>query len=621
MLDSRKLFLATALILVLSSAAFAQVPLSCVAQAAGTPSIRSSGVTELVGDVIIRCTGGTSTPAGQAVPQTNFQVFTQPAINITSRILGDTGGNWTEALMFIDEPLPANQALCGSANQPEFSSTVPGVCSIVAPTNIGLGTYDGGLSRPNAWQGRLIGDKSLIWQGIPFDPPGTGPERRIRITNVRVNVSDLGVTGPVAIGLLVSTSPSGIGNPISVPITNPNPTVAIAQPDLDFGFDDADFLQCESENKDTVDDNDPPSSHGSITFEEKFPTVFRRKRPYDSTTAADKINNDILGTIFDTESGFYKTSPQNASNWGLPSGRGSATAFGLADTATRLGLRFTGIPAGVELWLDTTGAITGGLTGTSGRLDLVNTNVVETAGTWSRLDVVGGTAQATYEVAGSTTLPGGPDTNAFEETVIRWAAAFKAQTQNNLPGLGTATIQGSLAPISSAATASKTSNIPRFKDTSDPEDLFSIAPCATNLLFPYVTNAAGFDTGLAISNTSHDPFDNDNIQTGACTINYYGKIGNSTVGVGTQDPLKYNSPSITGGEHFVWTLSSGGAVQATAGFQGYIIAQCKFQYAHGFAFISDLGIQKFAMGYLALVMDEWDPEDSRSGSKSEKLGQ
>jgi len=39
-------------------------------------------------------------------------------------------------------------------------------------------------------------------------------------------------------------------------------------------------------------------------------------------------------------------------------------------------------------------------------------------------------------------------------------------------------------------------------------------------------------------------------------------------------------------------------------FQGYMIAICQFQYAHGFAFISDLGARNLAMGYLALVVPD-----------------
>jgi hypothetical protein len=63
----------------------------------------------------------------------------------------------------------------------------------------------------------------------------------------------------------------------------------------------------------------------------------------------------------------------------------------------------------------------------------------------------------------------------------------------------------------------------------------------------------------------------------------------------------------------VFTLSNGGGipgggtpsvvVPATAGFQGYVIAQANFQYCHGFAFISDVGAQKLAEGYLAISLD------------------
>ncbi len=39
-------------------------------------------------------------------------------------------------------------------------------------------------------------------------------------------------------------------------------------------------------------------------------------------------------------------------------------------------------------------------------------------------------------------------------------------------------------------------------------------------------------------------------------------------------------------------------------FQGYMFATCNFQFAHGFAFVSDLGASKLAMGYLALIVPD-----------------
>jgi hypothetical protein len=99
-------------------------------------------------------------------------------------------------------------------------------------------------------------------------------------------------------------------------------------------------------------------------------------------------------------------------------------------------------------------------------------------------------------------------------------------------------------------------------------------------------------------------------------LNYYG----NTTGGGAAPAAQTTTTPLNGGQHMTLTLSSGGTngITATPGFQGYIIAQCNFQYAHGFAFISDLGAQRLAEGYLALVMDE--ALGTRTGATSEVLG-
>jgi hypothetical protein len=50
------------------------------------------------------------------------------------------------------------------------------------------------------------------------------------------------------------------------------------------------------------------------------------------------------------------------------------------------------------------------------------------------------------------------------------------------------------------------------------------------------------------------------------------------------------------------TTSATLASAIAPGFEGYIIAVCNFQLAHGFAFVSDVGARNLAMGYLALVV-------------------
>jgi hypothetical protein len=69
-----------------------------------------------------------------------------------------------------------------------------------------------------------------------------------------------------------------------------------------------------------------------------------------------------------------------------------------------------------------------------------------------------------------------------------------------------------------------------------------------------------------------------------------------------------------------------------AGFQGYIIAQCQFQFAHGFAFITNLqsanGGQGGQTSYLASVIPDTnqkargaDPAAAAGAGTGETLGQ
>lgn len=678
MLDFRKLVLAFALLALVSGVASAQVinplaPPSCVAQAAGTPSIRAEGVAELVGDVLIICSGGTPTPANTNLPQVNLQVFTSPSINITSRILSSsTLNNFMEALLFVDEPTPAKQTICGSSAYPNSIPTnqvgnqqiVSGVCGAHAgsPTGNGIGTYDPDVAAPtlnsqatyrgNTYQARQASANSIIWQGIPFDPPGTLTTRILRMTNIRVNASQLGVPAgsQSSVSLVISTSASGVINPIALPITNPAPTVAIAQNSLTFSVVDAvTCLQCESANKSfaadvtaalAVQGTKCDASAFKLRYQELFPTVFRRRTTKQPTPAitgdtppTPDVPQDTLGLIYQSETGFYKTTASgrwptalaasaSQQNTSLIVGT-SAGALGLADSGTRLIARLTNVQNGIQVWVPTTVPIVspqanGVRTGTarlvttdpngagpfSGTPAGSSVNVVGYTGGLAQISVVGGVGAVVYEIVDT-------DTTAIERVEIPVVIAYVSNTSSNLPALGTSNANGNLAPLSTVATASTSAPLPRFVDTAANRTMLTINSCRTNILFPFVTNQSGFDTGLAIANTSKDPF-GTSLQTGACTVNFYGTVGNSKV------CLSYPSPSITGGEHFVWSLSSGGAVNATAGFQGYVIAQCAFQYGHGYAFISDIGAQRLAMGYLALVLDA--AMGSRTGSVSEVLG-
>jgi hypothetical protein len=44
-----------------------------------------------------------------------------------------------------------------------------------------------------------------------------------------------------------------------------------------------------------------------------------------------------------------------------------------------------------------------------------------------------------------------------------------------------------------------------------------------------------------------------------------------------------------------------------ADWSGYMIALCNFQFAHGYASVTDVGVRNIMASYLALVIDESHP--------------
>lgn len=647
MVDFRKWFPALAVAaVVLGSAASASAQitpsLSCTSNAGATPLVRAEGIAELVGDVVLNCTGGTPTALNAIVPQVNIQVFLNT--NITSRLVSDP---LSEALILIDEPAPGQQVACIPATYslnvtppvgfPVSSTT----CPVYGVGGTGVNFRSSGV--PNIYQGRNAGTSALQWLGVPIDPPGTTGTRTIRITNVRANASQLGTSStliPTQIQMFISITP-----PQSLPLNNPQQTVAFVSPGLSFSLRNATssdttggvtFLQCVSNNADISGDNTKVLNNGiSVVgrFREGFPSSFKRRNvaPYPSTGGIGPIpadssptpdNQDTPGGIapnsiggqYFTETGFYA----GASGGSLNGAANGLPKAGLADTGTRLMLRFAGVPTGAQIFVgvyDSTGGVSN--SNTTSKVRLVSTDAsgagafsavsATSGGIYAPVAITGGAGIAVYEVMSSDPL-------SQENIEVPIVVAYTSNTSTNNPGLGTATVTGSFAPVSTVTTQSSSAPLPRFIDVPTSKTALTVNACSTNLLFPFVTNQAGFDTGLAIANTSLDPF-GTKTQQGACVINYYG----GSTGGGAA-PAAATSPVVAAGTELIFLLSSGGGgVAATPGFQGYIIAQCAFQYAHGFAFVSDLGAKNLAEGYLALVMDGTAPTVPRSKVLSEPL--
>jgi hypothetical protein len=188
---------------------------TCVANAGNPVIVRVEGITELVGDLLLQCTGGIPTAAGQQIPVSNVALTLNT--NITSRLIG---GGFIDALLLIDEPWPTglvgNELVAGGtvaapANSPIqkvcYSSTSPATtasCNYLTGTGISPnGNGYGSANSPYLQAGASTvyvartgsGLNQVTWLGIPIDAPGSqGQQRIIRITNVRANACQLGLS-------------------------------------------------------------------------------------------------------------------------------------------------------------------------------------------------------------------------------------------------------------------------------------------------------------------------------------------------------------------------------------------------------------------------------------------
>jgi len=507
--------------------------------------------------------------------------------------------------------------------------TTGGSCSALSPcfnpTAVAAGS--------NVFQG-VVNGNSVTFFGIPVMAPATsGLTRVLRITNIRTNANQITAGGPTPGSLVASIS------------TNSNSSLAIANATLTVGFvvqglnpsntttrnsqntggGGASFNQCTSVSV-TSTTSSATTGTGGLQFQENFATAFKTR--FQNTAPGYPVSSviqNVPGTIYNSESGFMAAFPPGILSTG--SGAiGAAYVAGVADYGTRLKATFTNVPSGVSLFVSTRDVQNNFVIGTNtsyGATQQAQLVVSETAldsGTPGGVNTVPAVTQtATY--AGSTfgggTAPGiAPvlvnsgtgtavweivNTNPAQIDTVNFAVYinYSANPANNVPAApSTMSVTLSFAPTPSGgaftatqgAAASNVLTVPRFSDSYDiTATLGKFVLCTTDLLYPYVINTNGFDTGLAIANTTTDPF-GTTAQVGTCTLNFYGSSAPSG-GV-------FITPSIATG-----TVYANLASTLAPGFSGYIIAVCNFQYAHGFAFVSDVGARNLAMGYLALVIN------------------
>ena len=331
---------------------------TCVANAGMPVIVRVEGITELVGDLLLQCQGGTPTPKGQVVPSADVTAFLNTGI--TNRLLA---GNFIDALLLIDEPLPVNQLVApyDATTGSSFSGTLQGT---------GTGINFAGGTFPNTFLGSLTNVNGVTFQNLPIDP--NGGQQTIRITNLFANANELNganpgatITGTIILsGSVFGTQPIVLTAPLGTPEASLGPAVIPNAASHQFSL-----------NASLINTNPllPPSPVDAlIRFPEGFPGAF-----------SQHVNNNVPANFNDPAA---------------------------LDETARLRAVINGIPDGVGLFVST---VNGNQTLQGGQIAPRATAsgpqaTLESGGTpagstgLSKLTVTNGTATAVWKVTGDS---------------------------------------------------------------------------------------------------------------------------------------------------------------------------------------------------------------------------
>jgi len=184
--------------------------LSCTVSSSSQPALRAESTHELVGDVLIQCSGGTQppNPATTQVPVVDITVAYGTAITSragSSQSVGGTNYTPLDAALVIDDAnsiAPANALAAGygpgaglvpclaapNPGQTAPAATCKTFSQLIGGYYVADSTGASGGNAANVYQGYLTGGgTSVTFYQVPLAPPvTTGIYRRYRIVNVRV---------------------------------------------------------------------------------------------------------------------------------------------------------------------------------------------------------------------------------------------------------------------------------------------------------------------------------------------------------------------------------------------------------------------------------------------------
>ena len=596
MVSFRRVILALAVLALFTGLASAQViqpgggstggTLSCAVLNTGNPTqVRSEGYAELLGDIVISCTGGTAQAAGSAVPVANITVALNNTI-VTSKVFSNS---WSEALLLIDEP-GAGGTVGPGGLLPQLNCSAstagigagPGGCSTVAGF---VGTYYGAVlasaptTVPNVFQG-LVSGNQVIFNGIPILAPVTaGFARVFRITNVRVNANQFaGLPTQGQTPILGSVSISS-----GVQLSNPVQT-------LGFLFDglagtsvrnatngaagtSINIFQCAANSL---------TAGAVLHFSEGFGTAFKTRvdRTASVSGAGSPPNSLIVaGTFAQNLPSHFLPGAESAFTLPVPGGTAGLTDFG-----TRVKATFNSVPAGVGIYVSTVNinplgngnvdpAAASNLAAlasavATGNFSPVGTSTIAALVSGETATAAPGEAiplQAVTHTSSGIPLFGPLPVDANGTATAVWEmllsnpfnvenldfAVFYTSTANT-PPLAPGTVSLSFAPSFAGPTSSTL--IPRFTPPSTSTTLINVAPCS------YITSLA----------SSANPSSYRQSVTFTASVSASGPIpatitftdGGTMLGSAplVSGQATFTTSALTVGSHSIWGLFNGAVI-------------------------------------------------------------
>lgn len=189
-----------------------------------------------------------------------------------------------------------------------------------------------------------------------------------------------------------------------------------------------------------------------------------------------------------------------------------------------------------------------------------------------------GTGAIIYTYSPGTMDAGGGDASTTavnrDESTQMFDVPVKFLWEAGAVDTGRAWVNVSYSPVLSV----RQGTIPRYVASSESPEVLRVASCDESLMFPFLTNQHGFDTGVALTN----PTDMD----GSCTIEFVagGRVAmTETMRVGAMSTITF------------------GLSQTAPDFQGHAEAACSFTGGSAFVFIANgagpMGTPTAAQGY------------------------